>query len=146
MKIPLSISSPAASPRIILATYPYSFANQPVSCAKGVCWPSSTTSFHLALPEIMSTPSKNYATPATEEWTAAFQAAELSVKHQETLTKTMNFQFWAKRHDPTMQSYLRSLLTESSGPTAAFLNPQKTADGTTFQLLEAITIATKPEP
>ncbi|UCC50260.1 MAG: methyltransferase domain-containing protein [Anaerolineaceae bacterium] len=81
-----------------------------------------------------------------EEWTAAFQAAELSVKHQETLPKTMNFQFWAKRHDPITQSYLRSLLTESSGPTAAFLNPQETADGLTFQLLEAITIGTKPEP
>jgi len=79
------------------------------------------------------------------EWTAAFQEANLAIQHQETLQKTVNFPFWAKRHDPIMQAYLRSMLTEITGPAAVFLNPQETAEGITFQLLEALHIGAKPE-
>jgi len=80
-----------------------------------------------------------------DQWTAAFQAANLTIQQQETLPKTMDFHFWAKRHNPIMRSYLLSMLTQSSDETADFLQPHTTSAGTTFHLLEGIFIAKKGE-
>jgi len=78
-----------------------------------------------------------------EEWITAFQAAGLSILHHEILAKTMDFDFWAKRHDQTMQSYLLAMLSEASGASAQFLQPQITATGSTFTLSEVLFVTQK---
>ncbi len=59
-----------------------------------------------------------------EEWTALFASSGLTVANAETLAKRLNFDFWAQRHDRTMQAYLRALLLESNTAVATFLDPQ----------------------
>lgn len=78
-----------------------------------------------------------------EEWVAAFTEAGLALLHQETLDKSMDFDFWAKRHDATMQRYLRAMLTEAAGDAAAFLRPQVAAERTTFHLREGLLVGRK---
>jgi hypothetical protein len=67
----------------------------------------------------------------------------LNILHQETLDKTVDFSFWAKRHDRTMQSYLLAMLSEATGETAKFLQPQISTEGTTFTLTEGLFIGQK---
>ncbi|MGB0388781.1 MAG: methyltransferase domain-containing protein [Ardenticatenaceae bacterium] len=76
-------------------------------------------------------------------WLDAFAAAGLTLRHHETMTKPMSFEYWAKRHDHLMTRFLRALLTEASGEAAAFLQPQITDDGTSFLLREGIIIGQK---
>lgn len=78
-----------------------------------------------------------------EEWTELFTQAGLTLLHQETLDKAMEFGFWAKRHDPAMRSYLHAMLTEVAGPAADFLQPQVTQDETTFRLQEGLLVGRK---
>lgn len=58
---------------------------------------------------------------ANEEWLEAYAKAGLPVQEQELLVKTMEFDFWAQRHDATMQNYLRAMLSEVTGEAKAFL-------------------------
>jgi hypothetical protein len=75
-----------------------------------------------------------------EEWLALFESAGLAIHHQETMDKRIEFASWAARHDATMQSYLRAMLTEIQGETAVFLD----WDGTTFRLQEGIVVGKRP--
>jgi len=81
-----------------------------------------------------------------EEWTALFASSGLTVANTETLAKRLNFDFWAQRHDLTMQSYLRALLLESNRAVATFLDPQGDGEELTFRLLEAIVTGLKASP
>ena len=80
-----------------------------------------------------------------EEWLDSFSAAGLILKHQETLAKRLDFQFWAQRHDPAMQSYLRAMLLEAGEAAAAFLQPQAGQDDIIFRLVEGIIVGQKAE-
>jgi ubiquinone/menaquinone biosynthesis C-methylase UbiE len=80
---------------------------------------------------------------SSDEWIIAFQAAGLKIQHRETLRKIVSFSFWAKRHNETMQSYLLAMLSETSGETARFLQPEKSAQDTTFTLREGLFIGQK---
>ena len=76
-----------------------------------------------------------------EEWAAAYTAAGLTVRQQETLAKRLNFAFWAQRHEAAMQAYLLALLYERSPAVQAFLDPHETSGDITFRLLEGLFVA-----
>ena len=78
------------------------------------------------------------------EWRTIYQATGLPIVQHETLTKQMDFDKWAARHDPTMQQFLRAMLSEVQGKAAAFLQPAVSEKGTTFTLQEAIIIGQQP--
>jgi ubiquinone/menaquinone biosynthesis C-methylase UbiE len=78
-----------------------------------------------------------------DEWLAAFQAAGLAVTHQETLTKEIPFEFWAKRHNTYTRQFLRTMLSHAPKEAAGFFQPA-TRDGQTFfHLQEGIIIGRK---
>lgn len=79
-----------------------------------------------------------------DEWLALYQTSSLAILQRETLTKQMNFEEWAARHDTTMQRYLRAMLSEVRGEAATFLQPAFSAQVTTFTLQEAIIIGQRP--
>lgn len=81
-----------------------------------------------------------------DEWITAFHGAGLTLRHQEILDKSMDFNFWAQRHDATMQSYLRAMLTEVAGPAADFLRPQQRGQSMTFHLQEGLIVGQKSPP
>jgi ubiquinone/menaquinone biosynthesis C-methylase UbiE len=78
------------------------------------------------------------------QWIDGFEREGLSVVQQETLVKSMAFDFWAQRHDAVMQSYLLAMLSEVRGEAAHFLQPRLQHRGSTFQLVEGIVIGRKP--
>lgn len=78
------------------------------------------------------------------EWRDGFLAAGLEVQCEEILRKQIPFEFWAARHDPTMQRYLRAMLTETAELAATFLEPQAGEEGTIFHLTEGIFVGRKP--
>jgi len=80
---------------------------------------------------------------SSDAWITACQAAGLKIQHQETLRKIVSFSFWAKRHNETMQSYLLAMLSETSGETARFLQPENSGQDTTFTLREGLFIGQK---
>ena len=80
-----------------------------------------------------------------EAWIEAITNAGLKVNNKETLAKRINFQFWAQRHDPVMQNYLRALLSEAGPQAAAFLQPQTNDGDLSFRLVEGI-ITGKKQP
>lgn len=77
------------------------------------------------------------------DWIAALHSAGFTISHQETLDKSMNFGFWAKRHDAVIQSYLLAMLSETSGETAEFLRPQISGDNIVFRLREGLFVSKK---
>jgi len=79
------------------------------------------------------------------EWLAGYEQAGLHVQHHETLNKSMDFAFWAQRHDAVMQRYLRAMLSEVTGEAKAFLQPQTTPEGASFQLYEVTIIGQKAD-
>jgi len=79
------------------------------------------------------------------EWLTVATNAGFDLQHNEILTKTMDFEFWAQRHDAIMQGYLRALLSEISGAAAEFLKPVFSDDGIKFQLHEGLFILQKGE-
>ncbi len=83
------------------------------------------------------------------EWLAGYAQVGLVVQHSEIYNKAMDFAFWAQRHNPTMLSYLRAMLSEVTGEAKAFLQPEFTAEldseKVTFQLYE-VTIIGKKQP
>ncbi len=78
------------------------------------------------------------------EWLETFEAADLTIVQYETLTKQMDFDKWAARHNVAMQRFLRAMLSEVQGEAAAFLQPALAEQGTTFTLQEAIIIGQRP--
>lgn len=79
-----------------------------------------------------------------EEWRGRMGAQGFSLQAEETLRKSMAFSFWAKRHGPVMQSYLRAMLFSATGEAAMFLNPEETGGGLTFTLMEGLFVGRKP--
>jgi ubiquinone/menaquinone biosynthesis C-methylase UbiE len=78
------------------------------------------------------------------EWLELYQTSGLTLVQHEMLTKQMEFEKWAARHDTTMQQFLRAMLSEVQGEAAAFLQPVFAAKGTLFSLQEAIIIGQQP--
>ena len=75
---------------------------------------------------------------SVEEWQELFSAQALVVEHAETLYKSVSFETWAARHEPTMQRYLLAMLSQSCGAAGEFLQPQLSGDSVRFRLWEAI--------
>lgn len=78
-----------------------------------------------------------------EEWLNIYKKAGLAVIHHETLTKQMEFNSWAARHDANMQQFLRAMLSEVRGSAAEFLLPHLTEKEAAFHLQEGIIIGQK---
>ena len=80
-----------------------------------------------------------------EEWTAGILDAGLVIVAQETIAKRLDFAFWAQRHGPQRQAYLRAMLSEAGPAAKAVLDPRLENDTLTFRLLEGIIVAVKIE-
>ncbi len=93
--------------------------------------------------EKLRDPSHSRCLPLNE-WLTAFADSGLTVTHQETLEKTMQFAFWAKRHDAHTQQFLRTMLLYAPQEAADFLRPFTDEKGTNFRLQEGIIIGQKP--
>ena len=78
-----------------------------------------------------------------QEWLDGYREAGLDLTHHEILEKRMVFEDWAARHDPLMQSYLRSLLWHGPPETQEFLHPRRQDDQTLFHLREGLFIGRK---
>ncbi len=74
------------------------------------------------------------------EWLEIAEAAGLSLVHQETIAKQMDFDFWAQRHDENGLRYLKSMLTQGNAGVQEFLKPAVADRRTHFQLIEGIFI------
>lgn len=79
----------------------------------------------------------------SHEWIDIAFEQGLQLLHEETLVKTMDFSFWAQRHDPIMQRYLLAMLFECSTAVANFFKLAATDEGVQFQLQEGLFIFTK---
>jgi ubiquinone/menaquinone biosynthesis C-methylase UbiE len=80
-----------------------------------------------------------------QEWRDAIAAAGFVITHEEQLYKTMDFNFWAARHDATMQALLRAMLLQVTPEVAAVLTPKPDGDNCTFRLQEGLFIARKQQ-
>lgn len=76
------------------------------------------------------------------EWTTMYQTARLLVTHVETLTKTMDFDWWARRmtNDEEVIVRLRHILRSVSGEAREYLQPGREDGKETFQLQEGLII------
>ena len=79
-----------------------------------------------------------------DEWLAEMRAAGFSLEAIDSLRKTLSFGFWAKRHGPVMQSYLRAMLDEAGDDAALFLQPEEADGERVFHLMEGLLIGRKP--
>ncbi len=104
--------------------------------------PAGTVGGYVNAFEKLRDPSHNRCL-SLQEWLDLFEAAELTIVHHETIDKPMSFEYWGKRHDSTMRSYLRALLTQGSGDVTAFLRPQATDEDLFFHLSEGLVIGHK---
>jgi ubiquinone/menaquinone biosynthesis C-methylase UbiE len=73
-----------------------------------------------------------------QEWRDALKKAGLAVSHEEQIYKTMEFAAWAGRHDATMQTLLRAMLTQVTPEVKATLEPNGGGDELTFRLCEGL--------
>jgi ubiquinone/menaquinone biosynthesis C-methylase UbiE len=76
-----------------------------------------------------------------EEWRAALAQHGFAVAHEEVLEKTMDFAYWAGRHDATMQAYLRAMLEHAMPAVKDVLTPQESSGSLTFRLSEVLLVA-----
>ena len=79
-----------------------------------------------------------------DEWQDALSAAGLTIAHQETLDKRIQFESWAARHSPLMRLRLKAALLQAPAAAVEFLDPQVTGDLTSFRLREGLFIARRP--
>jgi ubiquinone/menaquinone biosynthesis C-methylase UbiE len=77
---------------------------------------------------------------SSAEWMTLTIDSGFTLRDHEIITKTIDFEFWAQRHDSTMKNYLRAMLSECSGAAADFLQPRFTEEGTQFKLQEGLFI------
>lgn len=75
------------------------------------------------------------------EWRDAIAEAGFTLRHDEELHKTMEFDSWAGRHDATMRSLLHSMLTEATPAVRDFLAPANLDSAPTFRLTEGLFVA-----
>jgi ubiquinone/menaquinone biosynthesis C-methylase UbiE len=75
-----------------------------------------------------------------EQWQAALERCGFRVVHHEMLTKSMEFESWAGRHDATMQALLRAMFNEASSAVKEVLAPSG-GEKLRFQLWEGLFIA-----
>jgi ubiquinone/menaquinone biosynthesis C-methylase UbiE len=76
-----------------------------------------------------------------EEWREALAAHGFRVAHEEILSKEMDFDWWAGRHNTDMQRFLRAMLHETTPAVQAFFDAQERGGKLTFWLQEALFIA-----
>ncbi len=76
-----------------------------------------------------------------EEWRGALTEHGFAIAHEESLTKEMDFAYWAGRHDPAMQAFLRAMLEHATDAVKQVLQPEEKSAGLTFCLSEALFIA-----
>jgi ubiquinone/menaquinone biosynthesis C-methylase UbiE len=79
-----------------------------------------------------------------DEWRAALKQHGFTLIHEETLSKEMDFAYWAGRHDAVTKAYLRALLEHAAPAVTNVLQPQAKNGGLTFRLSEAVFIARTP--
>jgi ubiquinone/menaquinone biosynthesis C-methylase UbiE len=79
------------------------------------------------------------------EWGEVIRAAGLDMRHQEILSKSMEFAPWATRMDADADTIarLRSMLEEGTPALKAFLKPRHDGGALWFNLDEAIMVARK---
>ena len=79
------------------------------------------------------------------EWQAEFRAAGLTVSHQETAWKGMDFDDWVARMQVAAPDVvrLRVMLRQAPSAVLEFLTPEYTNDRIAFRLAEAILIGVK---
>jgi ubiquinone/menaquinone biosynthesis C-methylase UbiE len=75
-----------------------------------------------------------------EQWHTALERCGFAVVHHEMLSKSIEFQSWAGRHDATMQELLRAMLKETSPAVKEALAPTD-AGPLGFRLSEGLFIA-----
>jgi ubiquinone/menaquinone biosynthesis C-methylase UbiE len=76
-----------------------------------------------------------------EEWRTALKEHGFTINHEEQLYKTMEFGFWAGRHDANMQAFLKSMLAQVTPEVKAVLEPKGAGSDLTFRLSEGLFIA-----
>jgi len=79
-----------------------------------------------------------------DEWRGALAKAGLKITHEELIYKRMEFKDWAARHDPTMQNFLRAMLTQATPEVEAVIEPKGSGTDLTFRLCEGLFIAKRP--
>lgn len=79
---------------------------------------------------------------SVNEWEHGFRQAGLTVKHQELLSKEMEFGSWAARMQvsPEDTTRLQAMLVQAPTAVAEFLTPQISNDRITFRLTELIIV------
>jgi ubiquinone/menaquinone biosynthesis C-methylase UbiE len=80
------------------------------------------------------------------EWLDLIAGAGLMVRHNEILTKDMEFEGWAGRMQasPETREKLRAILRGASGALRDFLQPKERPDNIDFVLVETLIVAEKP--
>jgi ubiquinone/menaquinone biosynthesis C-methylase UbiE len=78
-----------------------------------------------------------------EEWHEELEKAGFSIVAQQELVKTINFDFWAQRHENHLRAYLKAMLSQASAAVLEFLNPQFNSEAVTFDLREGVFICRK---
>ncbi len=76
-----------------------------------------------------------------EEWRAALKEHGFAITHEEQLYKTMEFGFWAGRHDANMQAFLKAMLAQATPEVNAVLEPKGAGAELTFRLSEGLFVA-----
>jgi ubiquinone/menaquinone biosynthesis C-methylase UbiE len=79
-----------------------------------------------------------------ENWEAVYREAGLEKIQSETLTKTVDFEFWAKRHTTTTRNFLRTMLLHAFPEASSFLQPRQAGETLTFRLQEGLILGSKP--
>lgn len=75
-----------------------------------------------------------------EQWDQALKRAGFAIEHHETLSKSIEFDSWAGRHDAVVKSLLKAMLIEASPAVKKALAPTD-ADPLCFRLCEGLFVA-----
>lgn len=79
------------------------------------------------------------------QWEANFTQAGLKIVHSETLEKTMEFEWWARRmtNDDALVEQIKTMLLNTEGDARNFLQPS-VAEPLTFRLVEGVFVGKRP--
>ena len=79
------------------------------------------------------------------EWEADFTHAGLQILHSETLEKTMEFEWWARRmtNDDALVEEIKAMLLKATNGARDFLQPS-TEEPLTFRLVEGVFVGKRP--
>ena len=79
------------------------------------------------------------------EWETDFVQAGLDILHSETMEKSMEFEWWARRmtNDDALVVQIKQMLLEATNGARAFLQPSLT-EPLTFRLVEGVFVGKRP--